>query len=443
MIKCFFHYFKGVYLSSLYYQIGILLRDDNDTVEQRAKKISSISTREAQIIRAQAPTESFTNIDFRKFYTDYSQKFHTIYSSDKFMEIFCSSNIFKVEQNITFSYRYIFYYLIASKISILEDRALLDSIVNNLCTNIHEERSANILIFMIHNTGSKQFVDNLLYTSMLPFENSPMATLAIEDSLFKNLSDLVNEIKSEVLIENTNSKEERIKALKASDNIERQVESKNSNSTSEIDDPVIRDLNNTIRIIRILGQIVKNQSETFEKSLLIEIIEEAYKVGFRTIGFFTQMINDNKEDFVQFILEENNKVKRFDEHSLEDRVRKLLAMILYRICLSTFSNLSFAIGNPEMEEVYDEVANRIGSPAAKVVSFTIKSYYNKMKISDLKDIVQEFKGNPVVLEIIKARVIRYVYHNPIDVSTRQQIGAICNLKLVNNAHLNKHIQNDM
>ena len=390
-----------------------------------------------------ADKESFTNIDFRKFYTDYSQKFHTIYSSDKFMEIFCSSNIFKVEQNITFSYRYIFYYLIASKISILEDRALLDSIVNNLCTNIHEERSANILIFMIHNTGSKQFVDNLLYTSMLPFENSPMATLAIEDSLFKNLSDLVNEIKSEVLIENTNSKEERIKALKASDNIERQVESKNSNSTSEIDDPVIRDLNNTIRIIRILGQIVKNQSETFEKSLLIEIIEEAYKVGFRTIGFFTQMINDNKEDFVQFILEENNKVKRFDEHSLEDRVRKLLAMILYRICLSTFSNLSFAIGNPEMEEVYDEVANRIGSPAAKVVSFTIKSYYNKMKISDLKDIVQEFKGNPVVLEIIKARVIRYVYHNPIDVSTRQQIGAICNLKLVNNAHLNKHIQNDM
>ena len=54
---------KMLYLSSLYYQIGILLRDDNDTVEQRAKKISSISTREAQIIRAQAPTESFTNID--------------------------------------------------------------------------------------------------------------------------------------------------------------------------------------------------------------------------------------------------------------------------------------------------------------------------------------------------------------------------------------------
>ena len=54
---------KMLYISSLYYQIGILLRDDTDSVEQRARKISSISVRDAQIIRAQAPESSFTNID--------------------------------------------------------------------------------------------------------------------------------------------------------------------------------------------------------------------------------------------------------------------------------------------------------------------------------------------------------------------------------------------
>ena len=54
---------KMLYMSSLYYQIGILLKDDTDSVEQRARKISNISLREAQLIRAQAPASSFENID--------------------------------------------------------------------------------------------------------------------------------------------------------------------------------------------------------------------------------------------------------------------------------------------------------------------------------------------------------------------------------------------
>ena len=54
---------KVLYLSSLYYQIGILLRDDNESADQRAKKISSLSIREAQMLRVQAPTSCFENIN--------------------------------------------------------------------------------------------------------------------------------------------------------------------------------------------------------------------------------------------------------------------------------------------------------------------------------------------------------------------------------------------
>ena len=54
---------KVLYLSALYYQVGILLKDDNEAAEQKAKKISTISVREAQILRAQAPTSCFKNID--------------------------------------------------------------------------------------------------------------------------------------------------------------------------------------------------------------------------------------------------------------------------------------------------------------------------------------------------------------------------------------------
>ena len=54
---------KMLYISSLYYQVGMLKKDDNDTAEQKAIKISKLSKREAELIRVQAPTASFDNID--------------------------------------------------------------------------------------------------------------------------------------------------------------------------------------------------------------------------------------------------------------------------------------------------------------------------------------------------------------------------------------------
>lgn len=54
---------KVLYLSALYYQIGIMLKDDNNAAEQKAKKISGISSRDAELIRVQTPTSCFENID--------------------------------------------------------------------------------------------------------------------------------------------------------------------------------------------------------------------------------------------------------------------------------------------------------------------------------------------------------------------------------------------
>lgn len=54
---------KMLYMSALYYQVGMLKKDDNDTAEQKALKISKLSKREAELIRVQLPEASFENIN--------------------------------------------------------------------------------------------------------------------------------------------------------------------------------------------------------------------------------------------------------------------------------------------------------------------------------------------------------------------------------------------
>lgn len=54
---------KTLYLSALYYQIGILLKDDTATVYQKALKISGLSSREADMLRVKVPISSYDNIN--------------------------------------------------------------------------------------------------------------------------------------------------------------------------------------------------------------------------------------------------------------------------------------------------------------------------------------------------------------------------------------------
>lgn len=54
---------KVLYLSALYYQLGIILKEDSDSVEQKALKISNLSKRDAELLRVQVPESSFENID--------------------------------------------------------------------------------------------------------------------------------------------------------------------------------------------------------------------------------------------------------------------------------------------------------------------------------------------------------------------------------------------
>ena len=58
-----------------------------------------------------------------------------------------------------------------------------------------------------------------------------------------------------------------------------------------------------------------------------------------------------------------------------------------------------------------------------------------MSMSELESILSEFKNNPVAIEIIKYRVIKYVYNHHLPYDIRQKISSMCGLKLINNVGL--------
>lgn len=336
-----------------------------------------------------------------------------------------------------FSYKYIYYYLVAMYLSKMLETEECKKEIDKFRDTLFNESSSNILVFLAYLDNNQVLLSELQFATWLPFEKYPEVTLSQEDPLFSQLSQLVSNVKQMILKMDTDSKEERKNQLKQADREVREVRQaeqsgQNVLPTAEdyMRDPALRDACHTLRITSIIGQVIKNQRDTIDRGVLIDIIKDTYKSNFRFISFFAKSIDDEKQDIVDSLLCDNPKLQTMKYDEVDEKIARLLQLLLLRVTLSVFSHLSVSVGTRGIDEYFEKVAQEIDSPAAEIITFTIKSYYAPMKITDLERLMSKYRKNIVVTSIIRSRVCQYVYDHNLSRQMKQKLGNICGLKMI-------------
>lgn len=382
--------------------------------------------------------------DFEDFDNWHREQFYVSISQKDCQQLLYKANILREENGkLLFSYKYIYYYLVAQKLAKLVNKSDGMHIVTDLCSSLHKEESANILIFLVYHTEDESLIETLILAGMYPFEKYEPITFRNDDPVVKQLFSTVDNIKS-VLVQDVDPAQKRKAELQKQEKLEHTKEKEydiqeQRQDLEEIEnDQNLKDLYQALRCIRILGQIVKNQKASIEKKRVLDLLEGAYTTSFRMIGFFSAFIEENENIIVDYIIEDvKNRKQNIDKTKIKERVNSLLKHLLLRFCLNVFSNLAHSVGTGQKDNFYDDIAKKMNTPVAKLISFTIKSYYGPMRINELEELYNEFKGNIVAQQILKARVLHYVYHNTVDFRDKQKIGQICNMKLINMSDINK------
>jgi predicted MPP superfamily phosphohydrolase/GTPase SAR1 family protein len=383
--------------------------------------------------------ECFSYMDFQQFFFKFKAVYFMSHTETKILQNLTDANILKFDDEYyTFSYKYIFYYLVAQKIAVEIDQR--KALIENLCNDIHLEKNANILIFLSHHTKAQILLESIVFTSWLPFENVKPITLESDDPFSKSISTLVQNLQEEMKrIEERNPDEEFNNEQKRRDTIERANNHNKENSNVYEMPKELVEINQALQTIKILGQIVKNQKGDFEKQKLIELVEAAYGSTFRLINFFGEIFNGEKESIIEAIcdnLEEKNKnnlafadfIKKISKDELKKQISKLLKFLSYSICIDGLNNLVFAVGSQGVDELYDSVTEKIDSSAAKIVTFVIKSYYGTINVRNLETLFKDVEKNPIAQNILRFFVKKHLYTNHIERTKREKIIQIAGFK---------------
>lgn len=369
--------------------------------------------------------------DYNTFYFNYERDFHVPNFEVVHKTLIKSKIIIEKDNNISFGYKYILYYLSAQKISDVLHKPEGREIIKRLFQNVHEERNANILVFVTHHSKDISFIEESMMNSMIVLDQTQPITLFKDDPFYNMIESFTNQVKSDVLEINRNPREERKRLLKFSDKKQREVEeAEKKQEESEDNDAMKRrfvPFQQSFRSIEIIGQIIRNRKGSLPKTQLHEMTKEIFTTGFRTVSFISEILDDYKAKIVTSVVNKSDEYESKSE--IETRINLFIQMMCLQTCLAVFNKLMFSVGNKEMKDLFKRVAEDINTPAARLVTFGINSYYGNISINELKEISDELKGNVVAMNLLKSRVKSYVYNRKVDYNIKQQFASILKMTI--------------
>ena len=128
-----------------------------------------------------------------------------------------------------------------------------------------------------------------------------------------------------------------------------------------------------MRSIEIVGQIIKNSKGSLPKKQLESMVKELFFTAFRTIGFFGKIVSQSKDEIIESIKKESDDYESVYKTTL--RVTSFIQTLALRFCLSIFSKVIHSVGLSDLKDIFNNVSQEIGTPAARILAFSINTYY--------------------------------------------------------------------
>lgn len=364
-----------------------------------------------------------TDLHIKEFLVNYCKKYVMTSSEDEVIEILTKSKILRYDSlgNYTFKYIYIYYYYVSKYIANYEINN--KKLIEELCENIHIKSNSFIVLFLTHHSNDERVLSSIIFNSMTLFEKFDPIKLNIDETDF--MTDIVNEATSVVMDHSIQPESYRKNELSRKDS--RTPENTLvKDDISDVNKNLSR-INKTFKSIEINGQILKNRYGSIDKDNIKHIIEESFLATFRMISYLVDDLSQIQTQ-VSIVDQVEEKLKKHNEEELSITVREkifkvvsdVLNHITYYVCHYAIDKVSSSLGSKKLSELFDDVSDKIGTPAAEITNYLIKSKFeDKIDKNMVIKLCETYKNNTFAFSILKKATVNYIYMHKLAVKDKQ------------------------
>lgn len=379
--------------------------------------------------------DSLNSANLDSFQSAYSKVFF-VKNHEYIMSRLIESGIFvNRDGEYSFGYKYVFYFYVAKYLSDhIKNEHVLD-LIAGLCSEMHIEKNANILIFLTHHSKDESIIDDIyLHVSDIYHGTNP-AKLDLSDTVcLQEFIDLI----PEKVYEQRDVVEERNKYLEHKDKIEtisendekmKEIERKTENG--EIASDILLNLMKALKSIEIIGQILRNRYGSLTLPQLKDLCKVAIDVGFKLLKFHLEFSESIKNEILNFI-EDMIKVNK---GKCDDKIIKEAKMVFlslnYGIVFGIIRKISKSIGSDAIIYILDDMANDYdNSPAFNIMSVAVKlDFTNKIPKKDIENLYKNLNSVPVARRLLRDVIIQHAHLHHTEYQDKQWISNVVQIPM--------------
>lgn len=324
-----------------------------------------------------------------------------------------------------FTYSYFYYYFIARYMrdNIGEDR--VQSHIEQAAREIHREDYANILIFLTYLTKNKGVIRLVIDNSKELFKDVEPCNLAEHITFISRLQESIPRI---VLPEN-DPRAERRSLLRRRDQAEQDTLPEKSEPKTEQklenneEVKLLLSINRAVKVLQVLGQILRNFSGSIKKDLKVEITKACFDVGLRVLNSFYHSLERHLDTTLLVLADLFGK--DFSEMPERQRVKAakdLIFFITEIMCLGTLRRISYAVGSETLVRTYQDVEDAYDNRATRFVQLSLRLDHCKdFPEKRILELVKEVKKDPFGLTLLRILVAEHFRMFPRSYRIRQSI----------------------
>jgi nucleoside phosphorylase len=349
-----------------------------------------------------------------------------------------------LSNQVSFQYTYIYYYFMGMYLATEEK----GDILNDVFENIHLKENAYILIFTIHHSQDRSLLDDIRLHCLCSFDKLPVAQLTTHETQFMNnlIAELPQSIISDKGIANNRAIQRERKDI-SDDHI---------NSEEIKQDPevnlTILELKKGMKLIEILGQILKNRAGSFEKQEVSDILEETIDLGLRMLNLF--LADCKKEEFKEWLSKklqdaeeklEKEKLRKYDDAQRRDFVERTIQFFGHVLTIGMLNRITDSITSEKIITPLELLSQKRKVPAYDLINFNVQlsqrgiNDLRGVPVNEIKNLKSEFflSNNFWAEKVLSYYVQNYLNTHHMNFQDRQKLFRLLNLKYIPNKNFHQ------
>lgn len=365
-------------------------------------------------------SNSLVDVDeLRLFFDGYCER-HAIDTSkitfNSIKKTLEDANIITKGVDIKIAQSYIYYFFIAKYLANNIEKEEAKSVLLKLMKRAFRSEYASILMFVTHLSKNTWIIDTLVNCAEEIFAEIEPSRL--EDDL-NNINNLINEVPKKIVgvIDILSERDQQLAFEEEREEQEREFDMDKLNYQElSIDDDVtgidiIARFNLAMKMVDLLGEVAKK----YWGDLLAEdkhrLVLSAYNLGLRTLHVYLNLIDETKDDLVDYIKSQiaekyvNDRMQQWNADLHKEDVKRISDGLLFRLAFFAtwvfIRRISTAVGYDKLNLTYQKILNENGFNSFKLIDLSIDLNYPDIKVPIIEKYASEMKKNHMCFTVLR------------------------------------------